>query len=528
VWAGSAGSGATGRAGGTPAPWQSWFNNDNNACITLEVNQPGPNDNYLALGGTATLTVAVQSGSSSTNYTVGLWSAGGNGTPAGNVTLSTSSVTVAGGGGAQTITISGATTGYVTISGTASNAATGTVSAAVVQLLSLTASNGATQTNVTGGTNWAAIKSGSGNVVVQATLTPNVNPWGPANLVTWTGGNPVPRDMLQRTVPLATSAETNVTALCGSTSGSVGVWVLWATIFNMTSGTTPGNAVMFQSTATPGNPVYDGTEYLGARSFAEGNVAVGKVIPVATITPLGVNAVVQAGWNFNRRWFARHFRDGLADNAFWDSAWRENDSSHRECQNLTPDKTDMIYDRDAPNIAVFGAVDSYERNDNYQEWVTWNGTSGGSGPLAESSGTVGMCSDYAGWCWQARAKKSARAYITYMVLSAGSLSIPGTNGSYYKQTSGTITLSGGTTGLAGVTVTAPCTSSDTANTIGNSGTVWAKTAADGTYTIYTVPAGTVLTPTLSGGYTFTPGTLTVAFSNAQTVTGQNFTATRSP
>ncbi len=57
-------------------PWDSRFKNDDNACITMEVNQPGPADNYLALGGTATLTVGVQGGSSTTNYVVGLSSAG--------------------------------------------------------------------------------------------------------------------------------------------------------------------------------------------------------------------------------------------------------------------------------------------------------------------------------------------------------------------------------------------------------------------------------------------------------------------
>ncbi len=122
-----------GSAGTVAATWQSWFTNDNSACITLEVNQPGPADNYVAYGGTKTLTVTVQGGSGSTNYTVGL-SCSGNGTPAGNVTFSSSSVTVAGGGGSQTLSISGQTTGYVTITGTASNAATGTVNGAVVQV----------------------------------------------------------------------------------------------------------------------------------------------------------------------------------------------------------------------------------------------------------------------------------------------------------------------------------------------------------------------------------------------------------
>ena len=84
-----------GIAGTVAATWQSWFTNDNSACITLEVNQPGPADNYVAYGGTKTLTVTVQGGSGSTNYTVGL-SCSGNGTPAGNVTFSSSSVTVAG------------------------------------------------------------------------------------------------------------------------------------------------------------------------------------------------------------------------------------------------------------------------------------------------------------------------------------------------------------------------------------------------------------------------------------------------
>ena len=54
----------------------------------------------------------------------------------------------------------------------------------------------------------------------------------------------------------------------------------------------------------------------------------------------------------------------------------------------------------------------------------------------------------------------------------------------------------------------------------------ATTAADGTYTLITVPPGNcTITPTLAG-YTFTPATQNVTVPSNANVTGQNFTATQ--
>jgi hypothetical protein len=292
------------------------------------------------------------------------------------------------------------------------------------------------------------------------------------------------------------------------------VWILWATIVNTTTGSTPANAVQYGPTD------YDGTQNLGAHLYYDGNAAVGKVIPVATITPPGVNAVVKAGWYFNRRRFCADFDDGLPYKKYWDSAWQD-DTSDPDFLKLTPDASDNIYDNDGPNIAVFsGADDSCEANDNFQQFVTWNGSSSGTD-------TTGICSDFAPWCWQARAKESATPNVTFMIVNTGSLSLPGTNGSYYKQVSGVIKLSDGTTPLAGVSVSAPCTS-DVTNTIVSLGPVSDTTGSDGSYTIVTVPPGSLtLTPSLAG-YTFMPPTMTLTVSTTAQVTGANFTATGSP
>ena len=84
-------------------------------------------------------------------------------------------------------------------------------------------SNSATQIGTT--TNWAVVKGTNGYVYVQATLSDtNLIP-----LLTWTGGEAVTNNPLQRQVTMTNSAETTVTASIGGTNLSLNVWVIWAT-----------------------------------------------------------------------------------------------------------------------------------------------------------------------------------------------------------------------------------------------------------------------------------------------------------
>jgi hypothetical protein len=276
------------------------------------------------------------------------------------------------------------------------------------KLVSITVIQNATQTNVTGAKNWACVKKATDDVIVQATTTPNTEDcWKQIN---WSdAGDPVSGKANQRKLSRANSKKYTVTAeLCG-VSDELNVWVLWGTVQNLTTGTTPANAVQFGAR-------YDGTENLGARSYDAGNSAVGKVVPVATLTPPGVNAVVKAGWTFKREKMRHDFQDGTKDASRWDTTWQD-DTSDASFQKLIPDPNDKIYDRDAPNISDFGVTDSYERYDNFREWVEWNGD---------------RCADNAGWYWKARWKKDQSPQVTLKEVAPGEISpLPGVSDNFY-------------------------------------------------------------------------------------------------
>jgi hypothetical protein len=268
------------------------------------------------------------------------------------------------------------------------------------KLVKITVIKNAAQTNVTGAKNWACVKKTTDDVIVQATTSPNNNAseW---EKIKWSGdsGAEVPGKKNQRKLSRATSKKFHVKAELGGVKDDLYVWVLWADVTILTSSTTPANAVQF-------GVRYDGTENLGAKSYNGGNSAVGKVIPVGTITPVGVNAVVKDGWSFERQKLRRDFKDGVKIPSRWDMSWQP-DNSLARFQKLIPDANDKIYDRDAPNIANFGQVDSYERYDNFRQWVEWDGT---------------RCSNYAGWYWKARWKKDQAPQVTLKEVDSGEIS----------------------------------------------------------------------------------------------------------
>jgi hypothetical protein len=269
------------------------------------------------------------------------------------------------------------------------------------ELVSITVTSGATQTNVTGTQNWAAVQKSGDTVVVQATVKPDTA--DVANMIQWTGGTAVAGNKKQVTVDKGASAKTAVTAQIGAFAGpqEVDIWILWATIVNQFADKTPPNAVQF-------GVAYDGTEELGAKSYNGGNSGVGKVVPIATITPLGVNAVVKgAGWNFRRDKLRHDFVNGVKIDSRYDTTW-QGDDTDVSFKNQTPDANDKIYDRDAPNITGADGIDSIERYDNFREYVQWNGD---------------MCSDYTGWCYQARWKTNQAPQVTLNTVAMGALDL---------------------------------------------------------------------------------------------------------
>ena len=277
------------------------------------------------------------------------------------------------------------------------------------KLVSLTVILNATQTDVTGAKNWATVKKATDDVIVEATTTPNTECcW---NQINWSGdsGTAVPGKPNQRKLSRATSKKYHVQAELGGVSDSLDVWVLWATVENKVTGTTPPNAVQFGAR-------YDGTESLGAKSYDGNTKAVGKVVPVATITPAGVHDVVKAGWTFKRERMSHDWEDGVKSSVgngatdYWNTAWVD-DTSSASFQKLVPDADDKIYDRDAPNIAAFGTDDA-ETYNNFRQWIEWQGE---------------MCSDKAEWYWQGRWQKSAAPQVILKDVGTGNITLPATS-----------------------------------------------------------------------------------------------------
>lgn len=279
------------------------------------------------------------------------------------------------------------------------------------KLVSLTVIRNATQTNVTGAKNWATVKKSTDDVIVEARTTPNNNEeeW---KQITWSGdsGTVVSGTPNQRKLSRTTSKKYHVEAELGGVKDDVDVWVLWATVTNLVSGTTPANAVQY-------GVRYDGTENLGAQSYDSGNKAVGKVVPVALITPAGVHDVVKSGWTFKRERMSHDWTDGSKEGEgngtsdYWNTTWVD-DTSAASFQKLTLDDQDKIYDRDAPSIGNATIVNDQETYNNFRQWTEWNSE---------------VCSDKAGWYWKARRESSKSPQVVLKELNTGNITLPGTS-----------------------------------------------------------------------------------------------------
>jgi hypothetical protein len=286
-----------------------------------------------------------------------------------------------------------------------------------IKLVKLSVVQNATQKNVLGAKNWAAVKKNSAFVIVEATTAPknNLDEW---KQIQWSGesGEMVPGNPNRRKLSLAVSKKYHIEAKLGGVNNYVDVWVLWATIEILTKGMRPLNAAPFDQGTR------DNTDKLGAviyKSLASSVIdekagvfidnmgASGKVVPVATLTPKGVNQVIKAGWTLERQVWSHNWIDGVRAPSTNDNWTR--DTSKPNYLRLVPDVQDKIYDLDAPDIR-WGQF-SCETYNNFRQWVEWN---------AEK------CSDYAPWYWQARwsLNKDLSKQITLNELSTGNIKLP--------------------------------------------------------------------------------------------------------
>ena len=302
----------------------------------------------------------------------------------------------------------------VTVSVDGTNYFTYNMTPNIVKLESLTVvSNSAVQ--VGGTNNWAAVKTPTNDwVYVKAKLSTDYT--NAATLIHWSPANleSVPGDPFQRRVTKTVSEKIPVIASLGSTNKSLTVWILWGAVTIITNGTTPANAVEFAG-------MYDGTENLGGQIV--GNDAVGKVVPIAHLTPTGVGAIVNNGWAFKREMWSHTFLDGIPGN-IWNTSWVPDDSESW-VQNLIPDDQDKIYDRDAPNIDHFSSPNNpveyscVEINKNFHQWIEWNGIQASDGIQGTDSFPEG-----AKWHWKAKRQSSANPQPILKDASGGNITLP--------------------------------------------------------------------------------------------------------
>lgn len=274
------------------------------------------------------------------------------------------------------------------------------------RLVALNVVSGATQQNVTGARNWATVRQG-GHVVVEATTEPNT----PAcwSQIVWSGdsGTAVPGQPNRRQLPRGASAVFNVRAELGGVSDELSVWVVWARVAILASGTRPPNAQAF-----PPAPLGDGSDRLGAieyDSLVQRQVA-GKIVAVATISPAGVHNIVRAGWVLRRERWTHDWLDGNRSNPGnnrnnqWNTAWV--DDTLTGMSMLTPDLDDKVYDTDAPNLGT--AMRTYETYNNFRQWLEWNGS---------------RASDNSPWYFQARWQNNR---VTMKDANVGNIQLPDT------------------------------------------------------------------------------------------------------
>lgn len=286
-----------------------------------------------------------------------------------------------------------------------------------VKLVKLSVSQGATQKNVTGSKNWAAVKKPSGYAIVEATTAPknSADEW---KSIQWSGdaGEAVPGSPNRRKIPLSSSKKLHVEAKLGDTKDFVDIWVVWATVEIQMRGKRPVNSAPFDA------GMRDNSSNLGAVSyetpfasvideeagvFANNMGASGKVAPVATLTPKGVDRVVVDGWKFEREVWTAEWRDGHVGPGT-NTAWTK-DTSNPKYLRLKPDGDSRIYDTDAPDLR-WGESTSESYN-NFRQWIEWNGE---------------KCSDLAPWFWQARwqANKKLDQQITLNQVGPGNIKLP--------------------------------------------------------------------------------------------------------
>jgi hypothetical protein len=243
------------------------------------------------------------------------------------------------------------------------------------ELSLIVVSNSATQIGTT--TNWATVKAQSNYVYVQLSVTGG----GDAvmayvtNHISWSGGESVLGNPLQRIVSTAASTNTVVTATVGSTSQSLQMWVIWATVTVADSGSKTSYDPSTDTGDSANFPIFAGDDELGPENLlANTSPYLGfKVEIKGTLSPLGVHQVITTGWAFYQTLTYIDFLNNtnFSTDSGTDAPDKKFNSYGSDYEDKTPDRNENIFVLDGPGYNDSFAT--YKSTDNFQTWVRWNG-----------------------------------------------------------------------------------------------------------------------------------------------------------
>jgi hypothetical protein len=265
----------------------------------------------------------------------------------------------------------------VTARSTVNTNCTGSTTLYVVEFDSISADATYVSTN-----NWAAVKTT--NATDYVTLTANLCPFvtNAAVLLTWSGGQVVPGNPLQRRVPKNVAAKTVVTATCCGNSTNVNVWIVWVnfTEFNNTGPADSDSAV---------SPLDDGVAFGAVNDTPGGDERNGMLLQ-ATISPSGFGRL-GVPFTFTRIYELQAWAERSPGN--WVLAVKnpsypnaDPDGPSSGSMALVPTSTDHIYNEDGPGPSQmndFGGAASWQYT--FSEWAS----------VSLSGGT--QCSDIYLW-----------------------------------------------------------------------------------------------------------------------------------
>ena len=248
--------------------------------------------------------------------------------------------------------------------------AMGAVDVFVVALLELTVTgDAATQSHMLPPNAWGVVK-GWGPVTAHAELDPYVE--GAEDLIQWSGATP---NGVDADVSTQDAAEQEVTATVGTTSDSVDIWVMWATLALNQCGSEECPADKVRGFFPPSQATFPS---LGPQAYptVTDEAADGQVEVSAALSPAGVNAVLDpndSGWFFNQWDNYKSCQNGqpVARNG------HAPDTPDADVVTAAPDANDTIYFLDAPTCGtgvehgdVHHTVEEYE---DFTTIATWNG-----------------------------------------------------------------------------------------------------------------------------------------------------------